>query len=62
MNVEPSAAAFHCHTAAMHLDEMAHDREPKAEPGVSSRRRAIDLAKALEDERQMSGGMPALVS
>src|SRR6185503_2102356 len=40
------------HGTAMQLDDVAHDREPEAEPTFAARRGGIRLAEAIEDERQ----------
>ncbi len=46
------SGALAAHRAAVQLDDVAHDREPDAEPAVRARGRRVVLAEALEDVRQ----------
>ena len=36
----------------MYLDEVSRDRKPESEPAVLASRRAVSLAKSIEDVRQ----------
>ena len=46
----PSLAA--CDGAAVQVDDVPHDGEPEAEPGVQPGRAAVGLTEAIEHERQ----------
>jgi hypothetical protein len=44
--------------ASVKLDEMLHEGEPDAEPGVTTRRSGIDLSKRSKRCGSCSGAMP----
>ena len=50
------------HGAAVHLDQLPHDREAEPEPAALARDAAVRLAEALEHVRQELGAMPMPVS
>jgi hypothetical protein len=50
------ALALRADRAAVHVDELARDREPEAEPALAPRRRAVGLAEPVEHARKKRGG------
>ena len=59
MNVAPCPGPRSApHGAAVHLDQVADDREAEAETALGARARRVGLPEALEDVRQ-EGGLDA---
>src|SRR4030095_7295572 len=51
----PFAGTFGRHNAAMHFDQMSHDRESKTQAAVRTRRRTLLLGETSEQPRKKLG-------
>src|SRR5215470_19004847 len=47
------ARTLGCHPSAMQLDEVAHQSQPEAEPGMRAGARAVGLMELLEEMGQL---------